>query len=100
MVYAEAETRAAMDAGHPQTNIGLVDLEINRLAKVRQKPYSGLKADPVCLLDSVHGYICPVSRTYRPQWFPGSVVRILLQEGQDPLVTCFRTRRYVALSLS
>ena len=37
VVYAEAETRAAMDAGHPQTKIGLVDLEINRLAKVRQK---------------------------------------------------------------
>ena len=100
MVYAEAETRAAMDAGHPQTNIGLADLEINRLAKVRQKPYGGLKADLVCLLDSVHGYIRPISRTRRPQWFPGSVVRIPLQEGQDPLVTCFRTRRYVALSLS
>ena len=72
VVYAEAETRAVMDAGHPQTNIGLVDLEINRLAKVRQKPYGGLKADLVCLLDSVHGYIRPVSRTRRPQWFPRS----------------------------
>ena len=100
VIYTEAETRAVMDAGHPQTKIGLVDPETNRLAKVRQKLYGGLKADLVCLLDSVHGYVRPISRTRRPQWFLRSVVRIRLQVEQDPSVTCFRTRRYVALSLS
>ena len=89
-----------MDADHPQTEVELVDLEINILTKVRQKPFGGLEADLVCLLDSVHGYIRPISRTRRPQWFPGSVVRIRLQAEQDPLVACFRTRKYVALSLS
>jgi len=35
IVYTGADTRAVMNTSHPQTKIGLLDLEINRLAKVR-----------------------------------------------------------------
>lgn len=36
VVYTGAETRAVMNTSHPETKVGLLDLEINRLAKVRQ----------------------------------------------------------------
>lgn len=36
IVYTGAETRAVMNTSHPETKVGLLDLEINRLAKVRQ----------------------------------------------------------------
>ncbi|KAF9784605.1 aminophospholipid-transporting P-type ATPase [Thelephora terrestris] len=34
VVYTGAETRAVMNTSHPQTKVGLLDLEINRLAKI------------------------------------------------------------------
>ena len=36
VVYTGRETRAVMNTSHPETKTGLLDLEINRLAKVRQ----------------------------------------------------------------
>ena len=35
VVYTGAETRAVMNTSHPQTKVGLLDIEINRLAKVQ-----------------------------------------------------------------
>ena len=35
VVYTGSETRAVMNTSHPETKTGLLDLEINRLAKVR-----------------------------------------------------------------
>ena len=35
VIYTGAETRAVMNTSHPETKVGLLDLEINRLAKVR-----------------------------------------------------------------
>ena len=35
VVYTGSETRAVMNTSHPETKVGLLDLEINRLAKVR-----------------------------------------------------------------
>lgn len=35
VVYTGAETRAVMNTSHPETKVGLLDLEINRLAKVK-----------------------------------------------------------------
>ena len=32
--YTGAETRAVVNTSHPKTKVGLLDLEINRLAKV------------------------------------------------------------------
>lgn len=34
VIYTGRETRAVMNTSHPETKIGLLDLEINRLAKV------------------------------------------------------------------
>ncbi|KAG8866259.1 putative aminophospholipid-translocase [Serendipita sp. 405] len=34
VVYTGAETRAVMNTSHPETKVGLLDLEINRLAKI------------------------------------------------------------------
>ena len=34
VIYTGAETRAVMNTSHPGTKVGLLDLEINRLAKV------------------------------------------------------------------
>jgi phospholipid-translocating ATPase len=35
VIYTGAETRAVMNTSHPGTKVGLLDLEINKLAKVR-----------------------------------------------------------------
>jgi phospholipid-translocating ATPase len=35
VVYTGKETRAAMNTSEPETKTGLLDLEINRMAKVR-----------------------------------------------------------------
>lgn len=35
VIYTGEETRAVMNTSHPETKIGLLDLEINKLAKVR-----------------------------------------------------------------
>ena len=34
VIYTGAETRAVMNTSHPETKVGLLDLEINKLAKV------------------------------------------------------------------
>jgi len=36
VVYTGRETRAVMNTSHPETKVGLLDLEINSLAKVRE----------------------------------------------------------------
>ncbi len=35
VIYTGLETRAVMNTSHPETKVGLLDIEINRLAKVR-----------------------------------------------------------------
>lgn len=35
VVYTGSDTRAVMNTSHPKTKVGLLDLEINKLAKVR-----------------------------------------------------------------
>ena len=37
VVYTGSETRAVMNTSHPETKVGLLDLEINRLAKVSSR---------------------------------------------------------------
>jgi len=36
VIYTGPETRAVMNTSHPETKMGLLDLEINQLAKVCQ----------------------------------------------------------------
>jgi phospholipid-translocating ATPase len=38
VVYTGAETRAVMNTSHPETKVGLLDFEINNLAKVSTLP--------------------------------------------------------------
>lgn len=35
VIYTGSETRAVMNTSHPETKVGLLEVEINRLAKVR-----------------------------------------------------------------
>jgi len=35
VIYTGQDTRAVMNTSHPKTKVGLLDLEINQLAKVR-----------------------------------------------------------------
>lgn len=35
VIYTGSETRAVMNTSHPETKMGLLDLEINKLSKVR-----------------------------------------------------------------
>jgi phospholipid-translocating ATPase len=37
VIYTGNDTRAVMNTNHPETKVGLIDVEINRLAKVRCK---------------------------------------------------------------
>jgi phospholipid-translocating ATPase len=37
IIYTGAETRAVMNTSHPETKVGLLDLEINKLAKVSEE---------------------------------------------------------------
>lgn len=43
VVYTGPETRAVMNTSHPETKVGLLDLEINRLAKVSAPNIYGSK---------------------------------------------------------
>jgi phospholipid-translocating ATPase len=45
VVYTGPETRAVMNTSHPQTKVGLLDLEINRLAKVRLWDFDTINAN-------------------------------------------------------
>lgn len=39
VIYTGSETRAVMNTSHPETKMGLLDLEINKLSKVRGSPF-------------------------------------------------------------
>ena len=65
VVYTGPETRAVMNTSHPQTKVGLLDLEINKLAKVSWPFHFPLGSCMLIALmkDSVCGHIrtvrCP-----------------------------------------
>lgn len=44
VIYTGSETRAVMNTSHPETKVGLLDLEINRLAKVCDYTFSNLRS--------------------------------------------------------
>jgi phospholipid-translocating ATPase len=39
VIYTGNDTRAVMNTNHPETKVGLIDVEINRLAKVSLAVY-------------------------------------------------------------
>ena len=61
VVYTGPETRAVMNTSHPQTKVGLLDLEINKLAKVSRLPL-GSCALIARMKDFVCGHIRAIRR--------------------------------------
>ena len=63
VVYTGPETRAVMNTSHPQTKVGLLDLEINKLAKVSMLQFPlGSCALIAWMKDFVCGHIRTVRR--------------------------------------
>ncbi|KAF9529869.1 aminophospholipid-transporting P-type ATPase [Crepidotus variabilis] len=57
VVYTGAETRAVMNTSHPETKVGLLDLEINRLAKI------------LCVVTFVLSLVLVALNGFRGQWY-------------------------------
>ena len=82
VVYTGAETRAVMNTSHPKTKVGLLDIEINRLAKVQsdlRQWFESVSCIPPCPLDFMCGHLRSIACASRSQWLPRTVVRICLQ---------------------
>ena len=82
VVYTGAETRAVMNTSHPKTKVGLLDIEINRLAKVQsdlRQRFESVSCIPPCLLDLMCCHVRSIACASRPQRLPRTVVRIRLQ---------------------
>ena len=82
VIYTGAETRAVMNTSHPGTKVGLLDLEINKLAKVCSYRLFGSGGDGVDMViivpDPVCGDVCALSRPRCAQWVQGAVVHICI----------------------
>lgn len=46
VIYTGAETRAVMNTSHPESKVGLLDVEINNLAKVNIAFHRKVNAHP------------------------------------------------------
>ncbi|GBE86868.1 Probable phospholipid-transporting ATPase [Sparassis crispa] len=57
VIYTGAETRAVMNTSHPETKIGLLDLEINRLAKI------------LCAVTFALSVVLVALNGFRGQWY-------------------------------
>lgn len=69
VVYTGSETRAVMNTSHPETKTGLLDHEINRLAKVTLASFRFLPFSVDPEIDSMHCYFGVFSRNGGTQWF-------------------------------
>jgi hypothetical protein len=59
VIYTGSQTRAVMNTSHPETKVGLLDLEINNLAKVSLTAGRFLPYDvPTMFTDSLRCNIC------------------------------------------
>jgi magnesium-transporting ATPase (P-type) len=74
VIYTGAETRAVMNTSHPGTKVGLLDLEINRLAKVCILTCGSLNL--TTFLDSLRRYVRPVYSPGCAKWISWAVVHI------------------------
>ena len=77
VVYTGAETRAVMNTSHPKTKVGLLDLEINRLSKVRFPCLKPLQL-VTFFLDLVCRYLCALSGSRSAEWVPRALVYLRL----------------------
>ena len=77
VVYTGRETRAVMNTSHPETKVGLLDLEINRLAKVWLTSLSHV-APLLSRIDSLRRHIDPLDYPCGPQRLSRMVVHLRL----------------------
>lgn len=78
VVYTGSETRAVMNTSHPETKTGLLDIEINKLAKVNTNVVGRQPLLTNASLDSLRGHVCVVGGTCGFEWVSGPVVYICL----------------------
>lgn len=57
VIYTGAETRAVMNTSHPETKTGLLEIEINRLAKI------------LCAVTFVLSVVMVALNGFRGQWY-------------------------------
>ncbi|EMD34906.1 aminophospholipid-transporting P-type ATPase [Gelatoporia subvermispora B] len=57
IIYTGSETRAVMNTSHPETKVGLLDLEINRLAKI------------LCAVTFALSFVLVALNGFRGQWY-------------------------------
>ncbi|KII90096.1 hypothetical protein PLICRDRAFT_53206 [Plicaturopsis crispa FD-325 SS-3] len=57
VIYTGLETRAVMNTSHPETKVGLLDLEINRLAKI------------LCVVTFALSFVLVALNGFRPHWY-------------------------------
>ncbi|PIL25785.1 transporter [Ganoderma sinense ZZ0214-1] len=57
VIYTGAETRAVMNTSHPETKVGLLDIEINRLAKI------------LCAVTFVLSFVLVALNGFRGLWY-------------------------------
>jgi magnesium-transporting ATPase (P-type) len=77
VVYTGPETRAVMNTSHPKTKVGLLDLEISQLAKVRLPQRSwGLAGDDDANGDFMCRFFRVVRRTRSIEWVPWTLVHL------------------------
>lgn len=76
VVYTGKETRAVLNTSEPETKMGSLEQEVNKMAKVssshKSVVYLGLRVDPV------RCHIRIVCLSCGPQWFQGPVVHLRL----------------------
>lgn len=77
VVYTGPETRAVMNTSHPETKVGLLDIEINRLAKVRIKRVQSTLC-LTCGSDPVHRNFRTFCRSRRLERIPRPLVHLHL----------------------
>lgn len=99
VIYTGAETRAVMNTSHPGTKVGLLDLEVNRLAKVRRKD-SSINFNLMLGTDSVRRDIRAFARSGSVERVPRSVVHIRGQVLDSVLVYHSYQVRFINLALA
>lgn len=85
VTYTGPETRAVMNTSHPQTKMGLLDLEINQLAKVGSYFGSLRKRWQTRPLDSLRCDICAIRHLGCSERFPRAMVHLRIPVP-DPLL--------------
>lgn len=75
VVYTGSETRAVMNTSHPETKVGLLDLEINRLAKAcnfiqcRSAMFPYRRFQILCAVTFAMSFAMVALNGFRGQWY-------------------------------